>query len=193
MDLPGVKADLHEKPTQTKLLAWLRLTNPFTWRDRHMKRLTLVCTLILLASPALHAQQDPQEQQPNSPSQYNIQQNELRREQHAFDTIQQNDLTYSIKSLATMNKLRAKLAEAWQTLGMSPQAAQTVAAAYQPQLAENVNHHHPSLRGKSDEEVAAMLQSALSSKNYILADQLLIDRQREQLRLGKSVSPDGHY
>jgi hypothetical protein len=157
-----------------------------------MKRSPLVCTLLVLALPALHAQQATQ-QQPNAQSQYNIQQNQLRQLQHSADTIQRNDLTYSIKSLATMNKLRAKLAEAWQTLGMSPQAAQALAAAYQPQLAENVNHRHPSLRDKSDAEVAAMLQSALEKKNYILADQLLIDRQREQLRLGETIAPDAHY
>jgi hypothetical protein len=155
--------------------------------------LTLVCTLVALAAPALHAQQATQ--QPNSQSQYNIQQNENRRSQHAYDAIQRDNHTYSVNSLARMNKLRVKLAEAWQTLGMSPQAAQALAAAYRPELAENVHHRHASLRNKSDEEVAAMLQSALTRKNYVLANQLLIDRQSEKLGLGESVSPDGdgHY
>jgi hypothetical protein len=63
-----------------------------------------------------------------------------------------------LNSMANLAKLRIKLAEAWQGMGMSPQGAKVVANAYEPNLAAHM--HHESLRGKSDEEVAEMLQSA---------------------------------
>jgi hypothetical protein len=84
-------------------------------------------------------------------------------------------------------KLRAKLAEAWQNMGMSPAGAKTVADAYDPELAAHM--HHVSLRGKSDQEVAQLLQSALKDKRYMNADQLLIDYQRQKLSLASSAQP----
>jgi hypothetical protein len=38
-------------------------------------------------------------------------------------------------------------------------------------------------RGKSDEEVAEMLQSAIRQERYLEADQLLIDYERNRLRM----------
>lgn len=155
-----------------------------------MKRLAFVCTLVALASPALHAQ-NASEEHVTSRSAYNIQENQNRQGLQSFNRLEQGDRQAWVNSLANLTKLRGKLAEAWQNLGMTPQAAQAVAAAYQPDHAENVPY--PSLLGKSDQEVAAMLQSALTKKNYLVANQLLIDYQRKQLRLGTPTSPAGRY
>jgi hypothetical protein len=87
-----------------------------------------------------------------------------------------------LDSIANLAKLRIKLAEAWQGMGMSPQGAKVVADAYDPNLAARM--HHESLRGKSDEEVAEMLQSAIRQKHYLSANQLLIDYERNRLRIG---------
>jgi hypothetical protein len=87
-----------------------------------------------------------------------------------------------LNSIANLAKLRIKLADAWQGMGMSPQGAKVVADAYDPNLAARM--HHESLRGKSDEEVAEMLQSAIRQKHYLSANQLLIDYERNRLRIG---------
>ena len=150
-----------------------------------MKRPIIVCVFVTLTFAALYAQNTRAQSQ----SAYNIQQNEMRSQQHSSNDLQHSDHQTYINSLANLTKLRAKLAEAWQTLGMSPQAARAVANAYQPSPAQNVPH--VSLRGKSDQEVAAMLQSALSSKNYMLANQTLIEYERLQAKLGTNTSPDG--
>ena len=92
-----------------------------------------------------------------------------------------------INSMANLSKLRLKLAEAWQVMGMSSQGAKAVADAYDPGLAAGI--HHEPLHGKSDEQVAAMLQDAIRQKHYLSADQLLIDYQRDKLRMGESASP----
>lgn len=43
--------------------------------------------------------------------------------------------------------------------------------------------HRASLRGKSDQEIAAMLGDAIKQQHYSSADQLLIDYQRNKLRM----------
>jgi hypothetical protein len=157
-----------------------------------MKGIAIVCTLIALGSPALYAQnRAQQEQQITQQSAQNVQQNMERMAQQTDARMVQGDHQAWLNSMPNLTKLRSKLAEAWQTLGMSPPAAHAVASAYMPNLA--VNLHHAPLRGKSDEEIAAMLQSALAKKDYLMADQLLIDHQREQLLLGEatSTSPEG--
>lgn len=93
-------------------------------------------------------------------------------------------------SLTNQTKLRAKLAEAWQGMGVAPQAAKTIADAYDPELASHM--HHTPMRGKSDQEVAALLQSALAAEHYLVADQLLIDYQREKLSLAEIGTGDAH-
>lgn len=156
-----------------------------------MKKLTVAFTLIALAAPALHAQeshaQDPGDSSRLSQSAYNIQQNESRA--NWYNDLQHNDHQTSVNSLANLNKLRGKLAEAWQTLGLSPPAAKAVAAAYQPNF--SLNSRRASLQGKSDEEVAAMINSSLAKKDYLLANQSLIDFQTRKARLGTDISPDG--
>lgn len=152
-----------------------------------MKRPNIVCVLAALASAALYAQNTHAQSQ----SLYNLQQNEMRSQQRSDNELRGSDHQTYVNSLADLTKLRAKLAEAWQTLGMSPQAAQAVANAYQPNPAQTV--HHVSLRGKSSQEVAAMLQSALASKDYMLANQTLIEYEQLKVKLGASTSPDGRH
>ena len=152
-----------------------------------MKKLTAICTLLVLGSASLHAQntEDP------SHSAYDLQQNTMRNQQGNDQAFRQQDRQAFVNSVANTTKLRNKLAEAWQSLGMAPQAAQAVANAYQPNLAANV--HHANLHGKSGQEVAAMLQSALAKKDYMLANQTLIDYQREQMHMGSDSSPTGRH
>ena len=159
-----------------------------------MKRLTVVCALVALASPALYAQsttdqQTAHEQLPQR-SQYQIQQNMNRMQEQRYDALANGDRQAYVNSLANLTKLRAKLVEAWQTLGMAPQAAQTVAAGYQPNF--SLNSRRVSLQGKSDQEIAAILQSALAKKDFLLANQTLIDYERNKLKLGADTSPDGN-
>ena len=109
-----------------------------------------------------------------------------RELQNARQAMEQGERQAWFNSIANMAKLRIKLAEAWQNMGMSPQGAKLVADAYDPEWAMRI--HHEPLRGKSDEEVAGMLQSALRQQHYLVANQLLIDYQRDKLRLGARPS-----
>lgn len=160
-----------------------------------MNKLTVAFTLIALAAPALHAQeshaQDPGDSSRLSPSAYNIRQDESRMRANWYNDLQHNDHQTSVNSLANLNKLRSKLAEAWQTLGLSPPAAKAVAAAYQPNF--SLNSRRASLQGKSDEEIAALIQSSLAKKDYLMANQTLIDFQTKKMRLGTDTSPDGQH
>lgn len=153
-----------------------------------MKNMAIVCTLVALASPALYAQSSraQQEAQITQQSAYNARLNNVRMTDQADLRLVQSDHQAWLNSLPNLTKLRSKLAEAWQTLGLPPSTAHAVASAYMPNLAAGI--HHAPLRGKSDEEVAAMLQSALTKKDYLMANQLLIDHQREQLLLGEATS-----
>lgn len=157
-----------------------------------MKGMVVVCSLALLTSSAAYAQQQQGsgQQSQMSQSQINIMQDEARAAQNAANAQDRSELQLWVNSLPAQNKLRQKLAEAWQSLGMSPQGAKVVADAYRPEaLSQGV--HHVSLHGKSEQEVSAMLQSALSKKNYLLADQLLIDYERSRLSLGAQTTQNG--
>jgi hypothetical protein len=154
---------------------------------RHMKKLIMICMVATLASSAVYARSAAAQSQ----SAYNLQQNDMRNQQSSANALQRNDRQTYVNSVANLTKLRAKLAEAWQTLGMSPQAAQAVANAYQPNLTQNV--HPVSLRGKSGQEVAAMLQSALAKKDYMTANQTLIEYEKIKTTLGTDTSPDSPH
>lgn len=160
-----------------------------------MNKMAVVLVLVALASPALHAQESDAQKGSDasrlSQTAYNIQQNESRMRTNWYNNLQHNDHQTAVNSLANLNKLRSKLAEAWQTLGMSPPAARMVAAAYRPNF--SLNSRRASLQGKSDEEVAAMIQSSLAKKDYLLANQTLIDFQTRKTRLGTNTSPDGMH
>jgi len=102
-----------------------------------------------------------------------------RQAQNVARDLEQGERQSWLNSMANLAKLRTKLAEAWHDMGMSPQGAKVVADAYAPNLAMRM--HHESLRGKSDQEVAEMLQAAIKQKNYLSANVLLIDYQRNRL------------
>jgi hypothetical protein len=152
-----------------------------------MKRRLVVCMLVTLTSTAFYTQNALAQ----SRTAYYLQVNGMRGPQNSSDALQRNEQQIYVDSVANLSKLRARLAEAWQALGMSPQAAQAVANAYKPNLAQNV--HQVSLRGKSGQDVAAMLQSALATKNYVLADQTLIEYEKARAKLGASVSPNSQH
>jgi hypothetical protein len=144
-----------------------------------MKRAIIICMLFGSGSAALHAQ--------NTQSNYDLQQSTMRAYQGINDDFQQRDRLNYVNSLADLTRLRDSLAQAWQSLGLSPQAARAVANAYKPNLAKNIEP----LESKSHQEIAAMLQSALTRKDYMLADQTLIDYEQGQLHTGAHGSP-GH-
>ncbi|MBQ4856002.1 hypothetical protein IMW82_15135 [Rhodanobacter sp. B2A1Ga4] len=148
-----------------------------------MKKTIIVCMFFALGSASLHAQ--------NTQSNYDLQQSTMRIDQNVNDDFQQRYRQNYVNALVDLTKLRDSLAQAWQSLGLSPQAARVVANAYKPNLAGNI--HHDSLDDKSSQEVAAMLQSALASKDYMLADQTLIDYEQGKLSMGTRRPPAGHH
>jgi hypothetical protein len=115
----------------------------------------------------------------------------MRRAEMGMHQAQELDYARDNRALldsANLPKLRTKLAEAWQGMGMSPQGAKLVADAYDPKQAARLPA--TSLHGKSDQEVAELMQAALKEKRYLDADQLLIDYQRERLKQGTAAAPD---
>lgn len=82
---------------------------------------------------------------------------------------------------ASLPEMRAKLAEEWQRLGVPAEQAKIIASTYRG--ADRRMTHTQSLQGKSAAEVAAMMQSALATKDYRQANQLLIDYERARLDL----------
>lgn len=154
-----------------------------------MKSMMIVCALIVLSSPALHAQQSRGGEQPNVVSRQQLRDNMSRAAQEAGNAWQRTNERQSVDAIAAQTRLRARLAEAWQALGMSPDGAKLVADAFH---VERSGRYTPaSLHGKSEEEVAAMLRDALARKNYLLADQLLIQYEQARLSLPASAAPSG--
>lgn len=142
---------------------------------------------IALAAPSAFAQQSHTQQDPAL--------ERVRREQQNIDRMTQNnsrrfengDRQAWLRSMDNLVKLRAKLAEAWQTMGMSPQGAKLVADAYDPEWAAHL--HRTSLRGKSGQEIAQLLQAAVREKRYLAADQMLIEYQQQKLSIPESGNP----
>jgi glucose/arabinose dehydrogenase len=149
-----------------------------TYGDRHMSKASVLFLATLLAAPAICAQQQPP-QEATSNALQRQQENDARQGSNIARQFQRGEDQAWLNAMTNLTKLRAKLAEAWQHMGMSPEGAKLVADAYDPELAAHM--HHMSLRGKSDQEVAELLQSALKDKRYMNADQLLIDYQRQKL------------
>jgi hypothetical protein len=143
-----------------------------------------VLVLALLA-PAAFAQQSSTRP---SIDKIQLQQNMQRREAHYGKDAALSNRQAERDSLTNLTKLRAGLAKAWQGMGLPPQTAQRVADSYDPTLASQM--HHTSLRGKTDAEVAGLLQSALAANHYLVADQLLIDYQRQKLSLAELKTGD---
>lgn len=156
-----------------------------------MKGMTSVCALLLLSAPAAFAQQQPNHGV-ESPNQLSHQMQQMNMENAARDASSgwyRQSEERTIGSYPALMKMRAKLAEAWRALGMSPEGAKIVADAYRPESTGRVVH--TSLEGRSEEEVAKMLHDALEKKNYLLADQLLIKYEQARLALAPSTSPNG--
>ncbi|SEJ00298.1 hypothetical protein SAMN04487997_2159 [Frateuria terrea] len=142
---------------------------------------------LTLLAPAAFAQ-TAGKLDPGSESQVAQQQQMWDRQlQSAAHNTEQAERQAWLRSLANLAKLRIKLAEAWQDMGMTRQGAKLVADAYDPEVAARM--HHEPLRGKSDQEVAAMLQAAIREEHFLTADQLLIDYQRNKLNLGANQAP----
>jgi hypothetical protein len=111
-----------------------------------------------------------------------------RQMQSAARNMEEGQRRSWLNAIANLAKLHIKLAEAWQGMGMSPQDAKAVANAYNPNLAARL--HHESLGGKSDEQVAEVLQAAIRQKHYLVADDLLIDYERSRLKMGTNQTTD---
>jgi hypothetical protein len=147
---------------------------------------TLFAVVLALAAPVVSAQQQPGQEPNPGQTMRNLQELQNRASQNNARAMEQGDRQAWLNSMANLTKLRTKLADAWQSMGMSPAGAKIVADAYDPEMAARI--HHVSLRGKSDQDVAGMMQAALAAKNYMAANQLLIDYQREKLKLGAVAS-----
>jgi hypothetical protein len=147
-----------------------------------MNRNVLFAMGLTLLAPAAWAQ-TAAKLDPGSAAQVaRNQEMQSRQMQSATRYMEEAERRSWLKSTANLAKLRVKLAEAWQSMGLSPQGAKVVADAYVPNLVARMRHDLA--RGKSDEGVAEMLQSAIRQKRYLEADQLLIDYERNRLRLG---------
>lgn len=149
-----------------------------------MNRLSFFIVLLALAAPAAFAQQQRQQETSPAQSMRNLEEMRARTAMHNARATELGDRKAWLDSMANLTKLRTKLAEAWQGMGMSPQGAKVVADAYDPNLAQHI--HHAGLRGKSDQEIAQMMQEALKEKRFMDADQLLIDYQRQKLKLSET-------
>lgn len=146
----------------------------------------LFIVLLALAAPAIQAQQRPDPRPRNSMQ--DLERNRARAAAHNAQATEYGDRQAWLDSMASLAKLRTKLAEAWQNMGMSPEGAKFVAAAYDPNMASHI--HHARIRGKSDQEIAQMMQDALKEKRYMDANQLLIDYQRQKLKLSETTASD---
>lgn len=152
-----------------------------------MKKLFVVCMLAAVTSTTLYVQDAAAYQSmvaaPNTAYDGSV--------KHSIEVMQPADgnrRTFN-DAQARLTALRAQLTAGWQSLGMSKEAAQHVAAGYQEN--GSLTAHRVSVRGKSDAQIAAMLQSALAKKDYMLANQTLISFQRKKLKDEGHVSPNG--
>lgn len=153
-----------------------------------MKRFILVCSLAVLASPAF-AGNDPVSVL-DSPEQMRLLSEYGRQVDSANLRMKNGNVDASRNAQANLIKLKMKLAETWQALGLSPETAKTVAGAYRPRLSPS--SQHSSLQDKTDEQFAALMQSSLASGDYQLADQTLIDFVTKKTTPSVKVSSSGH-
>ena len=140
-----------------------------------------------LAAPAAFAQQQPQQPQQHSQPVQSFEDLRAREGESRVKAMSRAQQQGYRDSLADLDKLRTKLADAWKGMGMSPEGAKLVADAYDPDLA--ARSHHTSLHGKSDQEIAQLMQDAIKEKKYLKANQLLIDYQRQKLALNELSTP----
>ena len=142
---------------------------------------------VAFAAPAAFAQQQPQQPQQHSQPVQSFEDLRAREGESRVKAMSRAQQQGYRDSLADLDKLRSKLADAWKGMGMSPEGAKLVADAYDPDLA--ARSHHTSLHGKSDQEIAQLMQDAIKEKKYLKANQLLIDYQRQKLALNELSTP----
>jgi tRNA U34 5-carboxymethylaminomethyl modifying enzyme MnmG/GidA len=139
--------------------------------------------VVCLALLALAATGTSLAQQQNSQVAHDL---EIQQRQQAYmrseATLNDRQAEYDQRAIKAMNdlpKVRAHLTQVWQHFGMSAKDAEIVASAYR---VKGINLGRGSLlTGKSDQEAASMLQSALQNKDYALADELMIGYERTRI------------
>jgi hypothetical protein len=105
-----------------------------------MNRNVLFAMGLTLLAPAAWAQ-TAAKLDPGSAAQVARNQEMQSREmQNAARYMEEAERRSWLKTTANLAKLRVKLAEAWQSLGLSPQGANLVANAYVPNLAARMRH-----------------------------------------------------
>lgn len=152
----------------------------------------LVTTLLALMVPAAafaQAEQKPQTDPTYEMMRRQAQMSDRQARERDHNIAYGGHLGWSKQAEVNLEKFRGELADSWRSMGMSPEGAKLVAAAYDPRLAAQ---SPVSVRGKNDQEVAQMMQAALKEKHYLEANQLLIDYQRRRLELsGVRTAKDG--
>ena len=150
-----------------------------------MRKLSLVLAVLAVTTAGTTlARQTTPPQQTNQRWQQDFLNNDRRVNDHDAKEWEHSYDRLNRKHIKDLPKIREHLAQSWQHFGMKPDAAKMVADAYvveQPNLASP-----PTIRGKTDAEVAAMMQAALSSKQYLQADQILIQYERRRLHLSET-------
>jgi Ni/Co efflux regulator RcnB len=147
-----------------------------------MLRGKVVCLALLAfaaAGTSLAQQQNQQSNQSSHDMQMQQQAQAYSRSESAGNDWERDYDRRSAKAMSDLPKVRAHLTEVWQHFGMSPKDAATVASAYR--VSDNSLDRASSLTGKSDAEIASMLQSALSTKNYALANLLMINYEKKRI------------
>ncbi len=155
-----------------------------------MKKLTIVWMLAALASSGLYAQSTPSPAPPprTPPVRQDMQPDIYGTQVQQYRELADGNRRAYRASQAKLSALRARLAEDWQSFGMPKDAAQQVAAAYQP--SGKSPPPRVSLNGKSNAEIATMLQSALAQKDFMLANQTLIEFERKKIKEGTHPASD---
>ncbi len=109
------------------------------------------------------------------------------QQQAIWSTEQQNNKAWqdsvdrdNRRMIQNLPKIREHLAQTWQQFGLKPDAAKAIASTY---VIQRPGGAATSIKGKTDAEVATMMQQALTAKQYLLANQLLIQYERRRLHL----------
>lgn len=155
-----------------------------------MKRLVLVCVLFALAAQAFGGNDGPavldSHEQMQMISAYNRQMDTLSMRMDEASRSRPGSGQLPRNPRATLARLRKELAKTWQNLGLSPEAATTVASVYTPHVSPK--SRGASLNDATDQQFASLIQSALASKDYQQADQTLIDFITKRMSQGKQSS-----
>lgn len=135
--------------------------------------------LALSVTDAAVAQQQGQQSPPRQPTGIERRAQSLRADEKVGRSWERGYDQRAMSAMANLPKVRAALAKMWQKFGMTPEDARAVAATFR--LNDNDMVRPEALYGKSDDEIAGLLQSAINGKHYQLANMLLIEYQRKRL------------